>query len=108
METSKRNTACSKSHQVGFPVDATDNRYGELTEYKDCERIQLIGIEDSTASSLDGKRIKVTGDLSQSPGTAYYWSPYVIWNAVVVPEEEEGASADGEKNNAIVTEDTVS
>lgn len=80
---------------------------GELTEYKDCERIQLIGIEDSTASSLDGKRIKVTGDLSQSPGTAYYWSPYVIWNAVVVPEEEEGASADGEKNNAIVTEDTV-
>lgn len=106
---------------------ASGDRYLEELDYENAEAFYLdaisidpkqkepykklidtyIGIEDSTASSLDGKRIKVTGDLSQSPGTAYYWSPYVIWNAVVVPEEEEGASADGEKNNAIVTEDTV-
>lgn len=73
--------------RLDSPVTLRITDMGEMIEYKDCERIQLIDVEDSIASSLEGERIKVTGDLSQSGGTVYYWTPYVIWNAVVVPEE---------------------
>lgn len=90
--------------RLDLPVKLQVTVQGEMIEYKNCERIQLIGVEDSTASSLEGERVKVTGELSQGGGTAYYLDPYVIWNAVVAPEEGEGAESDGEKNSAKVTE----
>lgn len=98
----------SRVIRLDSPVTLKVSIVGEMTEYKNCERIQLMDVEDDIVSHLEGERVKVTGKLAEGAHTAYYLDPYVIWNAVVVPEEEGDDTADGEKSNAKVTENQSS
>lgn len=98
----------SRVIRLDSPVTLKMSIVGEMTEYKNCERIQLMDVEDDIVSRLEGERVKVTGKLAEGAHTAYYLDPYVIWNAVVVPEEEGGDTADGEKSNAKITENQSS
>ena len=50
--------------------------------YEDCEQIQL-GSGEGIDPSWRGKRVKVTGELRESPLTAYYLDTYVIWDPVL-------------------------
>lgn len=98
----------SRVIRLDSPVTLKVSIVGEMTEYKNCERIQLMDVEDDIVSRLEGERVKVTGKLAEGAHTAYYLDPYVIWNAVVVPEEDGDDTADGEKSNAKVTENQSS
>ena len=50
--------------------------------FEDCEQIQL-GSGEGIDPSWRGKRVKVTGELRESPLTAYYLDTYVIWDPVL-------------------------
>ena len=65
------------------PADVEVTVEGSLTEVDGCERIQLLNMEKGIDDSLVGKHVKVTGNLAQSPLTAYYLDAYLIWDAVV-------------------------
>lgn len=55
---------------------------GSTVVYEDCERIQLEST-DQVDESWYGKHVKVTGELGESPMTAYYLDAYMLWDPVL-------------------------
>lgn len=64
------------------PADLKITHDGGPMVYEDCEQIQL-GSGEGIDPSWKGKRVKVTGELRESPLTAYYLDTYVIWDPVL-------------------------
>lgn len=70
--------------RLDTPADLKININGVQTEIENCEIIQIFNTEKGIDNSLIGKHVKVTGELTQSPLTAYYLDYYMIRDAVVL------------------------